>query len=122
MATKITTSGLELQIQWKDGTTSWVKLKDIKESNPLQVAEYVLLQKIEKEFAFLWWVKHTIRTRDRIISMLKPNNLVRRGMKFGVVIPKDINHAIELGRIIDNDLWREAFQKEFQRLRLHSNF
>jgi hypothetical protein len=31
---KITTKGLMLLVMWKDGLTSWVKLKDLKASNP----------------------------------------------------------------------------------------
>ena len=34
----ITTKGWELKILWKDGTSTWIPLKDIKESNPIEVA------------------------------------------------------------------------------------
>ena len=44
---KITTTGWELQIQWVDGTCSWLPLKDIKESNPLQVAEYEVSRNLD---------------------------------------------------------------------------
>eukprot|EP00957_Ditylum_brightwellii_P047236 3587953-Ditylum_brightwellii.AAC.1 len=33
-----TTAGLSLCVKWKDGTTSWEKLTDVKESNPAQFA------------------------------------------------------------------------------------
>jgi hypothetical protein len=36
---KPTTAGWELLIQWKDGSTSWVTLKEAKHSYPVQVAE-----------------------------------------------------------------------------------
>jgi hypothetical protein len=36
---KITTRGWSLLGQWKDGSTSWEQLKDLKESNPIEVAE-----------------------------------------------------------------------------------
>jgi hypothetical protein len=35
-----TTKGWKLLVQWKDGTTTWVPLKDLKESNPVEVAQY----------------------------------------------------------------------------------
>ena len=35
-----TTKGWFLCVEWKDGTTSWEKLADLKESNPVEVAEY----------------------------------------------------------------------------------
>ena len=35
---KNTTSGCKLQVEWKDGLTSWVTLKYLKASNPLELA------------------------------------------------------------------------------------
>ena len=32
---KITTQGWELVVEWKNGSTSWMKLKDLKESSPI---------------------------------------------------------------------------------------
>ena len=37
-----TTKGWKLCIQWMDGSTSWEALKDLKESNPVEIAEYVV--------------------------------------------------------------------------------
>ena len=33
-----TTKGWEFCVEWKDGTTSWARLADLKESNPVEVA------------------------------------------------------------------------------------
>ena len=37
---KITAKGWELLVQWKDGSSSWEKLKDLKVSNLIKVAEH----------------------------------------------------------------------------------
>ena len=37
-----TTAGWQLCIQWKDGSTLWEKLSDLKESHPIECAEYAL--------------------------------------------------------------------------------
>jgi hypothetical protein len=47
-----TTKGWELCIQWKDGTTTWQRLADMKESNPLEVAEYAVAAEIDQEPVF----------------------------------------------------------------------
>ena len=39
---KDTTKGWEILIQWKDGSTTWEVLKDVKESYPVQIAEYAV--------------------------------------------------------------------------------
>ena len=66
-----TTVGWKFNIKWRDGTTKWVSLKDIKESNPIEVAEYVTARYIQEEPAFAWWVTYTLRKRDRIIASVK---------------------------------------------------
>ena len=59
-----TTVGWALQIKWKNGSTQWVKLKDLKESNPVDVAEYATARGIQEEPAFTWWVPYTLHKSD----------------------------------------------------------
>ena len=42
-----TTGGLKFRVKWKDGTATWISLKDRKESNPIEVAEYVTARNIQ---------------------------------------------------------------------------
>ena len=37
---KQTTIGQQLLVKWKDGSLDWTDLKDIKKSNPVEVAKY----------------------------------------------------------------------------------
>lgn len=84
-----TTKGWQLCVQLKDGTTSWERLADLKESNPVQAAEYAVNNKLVHEPAFQWWVPYTIRKRDRIISKLRTRYL-RKEQKFGITLPKSV--------------------------------
>ena len=49
----ITTKGWQLQVQWENGERSWIALKDIKESNPLEVAKFAIDHGLESEPALL---------------------------------------------------------------------
>ena len=49
---RITTKGWKLCVQWKDGSTSWEPLKRVKESYPVEIAEYAVANKIASEPAF----------------------------------------------------------------------
>ena len=62
-----TTKGWHLCVQWNYGTTTWERLSDLKESHPIQVAEYSLAQGISHEPAFNWWVTHVLKKREAII-------------------------------------------------------
>ena len=47
-----TTKGWEVCIQWEDGSSTWNQVKDVKESFPVQLAEYAVLNQITYESAF----------------------------------------------------------------------
>ena len=48
-----TMKGWQLLVQWKGGSTSWTLLKDLKESNPVEVAEYAVANKVANEPVFI---------------------------------------------------------------------
>ena len=49
-----TTKGWKLCVKWKDSSTSWERLADLKESNPVEVAEYAMANGVDAETAFAW--------------------------------------------------------------------
>ena len=57
---KCTTKGWELCVEWRDGSTDWVSLKDIKNSYPVEAAMYACDNNIHEEPAFAWWVPYTL--------------------------------------------------------------
>ena len=44
-----TTVGWKLLVVWRDGSDQWIPLKDLKESNPLDVADYAKANRIDDE-------------------------------------------------------------------------
>ena len=60
-----TTIGWELLAQWKDRSTNWISLKDLKEPYPMQAAEYAVVAKISMEPAFAWWVPHMLEKNTK---------------------------------------------------------
>jgi hypothetical protein len=51
---KRSTIGWQVCCQWKDGSTSWENLADLKDSHPLETAEYAVTQGIDHEPALNW--------------------------------------------------------------------
>ena len=68
---KCTTQGWDHLFKLGDGMTAWIPLKDLKESMPVQVAEYTIGNKIAEEPAYAWWIQDVLRCRDHIISKVK---------------------------------------------------
>jgi hypothetical protein len=86
------TQGWQLLCQWKDGSTNWVALKDMKNSYPVQVVEYAKANRIDDEPAFAWWTEFTLQKHDRILSKAK-TKYWQRTHKFGLRIPKSVAEA-----------------------------
>jgi hypothetical protein len=106
-----TTQGWKLLIQWADETETWIPLKDMKESHPVEVAEFAKARGIAQEPAFAWWVPHTLRRRDVILSKIK-TRIRKTDRKYGIELPTSVNHAMELDRKNKNTFWRDALAKE----------
>ena len=85
-----TTKGWEILLQWKDGSTTWEALKDIKECYPLQIGDYAIANGIANKPAFSWWVPHVVKKRNRIIAKVKSKYWLRTH-KFGLKIPKTVD-------------------------------
>ena len=113
------TAGWHLCVKWLDGSTSWQSLKDLKESYPLQVAEYAVMQGIEDEPAFNWWVTFVLKKRERIIKAVKRREAkyLKRSFKFGIEVPRTVREAYELDRKNGNTLWADAIKKEMEMVR-----
>ena len=108
-----TTKGWEILVQWKDGSTTWSKLKDMKDSYPVQLAECAVQNKIDDEPAFAWWVPHTIKKKAIIIKKVKSKYWLRTH-KYGIRIPKTVKEAIEIDAENGNTLWWDALMKEMK--------
>jgi hypothetical protein len=66
-----TTTGWRLLVKWKDQSETWIHLKDMKESHPVEVAKFAKARRIADEPAFVWWVPYTLRKQDMILSAVK---------------------------------------------------
>ena len=80
---KRTTRRCKILVEWKYGSVDWIPLNYLKQSNPVEMAEYTVANYISDEPAFNWWFKETLRHRDRIISKVK-SKYWRTSHKFGV--------------------------------------
>jgi len=114
---KKTTRGWDICVEWRDGSTSWIPLKDVKQANPLELAEYALTNNLSNEPAFKWWVPEILRKKHRITSKLK-TKYWRTTHKFGIEIPKSVEHALQIDRDMGTDYWRCAIEKEMKNVRI----
>ena len=88
----------------------------MKESHPVQVAEYAVASRIAEEPAFAWWVRYTLGKRNCIISKLKSKYWVQTH-KFSIKIPKTVEEARAFDLENGNTMWWDAIFKEMWNVR-----
>jgi hypothetical protein len=97
------TKGWHLCVEWKDGNTSWEWLADLKESNPVEVAEYASTKSLFDTPGFFWWAPHVLKKRTRSIADVT-KRYHKRTHKFGIEVPKIWDDCVRLYKENDNTL------------------
>ena len=120
MVPKRTTRGWKMLCDSRDNAQTWIDLKELKDSNPIELAEYAVANGIDREPAFLWWVPHVLKKRNRIISKLK-KRYWRRTHKFDIRVPKSIMEALLIDQEEGNTFWFDSFKKELDKIMVAFN-
>lgn len=113
----ITTKGWEVLVQWKDGSSDWIALKDLKNTYPVELAEFAVRRNVHEMPAFAYWVPYVLKKRDTIISKLK-TKYWERTHKYGIKIPKTMKEALDLDRENGDTYWYDAIKKEMKNVRV----
>lgn len=106
-----TTKGWKLLVRWKDGSETWIPLTHMKESHPVETAEFAMARRIDNEAAFAWWVPYVLRKRENIISKVKAR-MRKTERKYGIQIPTSVEDARRLDTENGNTFWMDALAKE----------
>ena len=91
-------------VQWKDGSTTWVALKDMKEAYPVQAAEYAVENRVSLGPAFDWWDPYVLKKRNRIIAKIKCKYWLKTH-KHGIKVPKNAEQKKSVDKKNGNTLW-----------------
>ena len=65
------TKGVEVLVQWKDGSTTWVNLNYTKNSYSIHIAKYAVQHRITGNPEFAWWIRYVLEKRNHIIGKMK---------------------------------------------------
>ena len=113
---KRTTRGWKFLVQWKDGSTDWIPLSVLKETNVLELSEYAVANQLQEEPAFTWWLPTILKRKKRIVAKMK-SKYWKTNEKFGITLPHSVEEALEIDCKNGNTLWFGAIQKEIKNVR-----
>ena len=91
-------------------------LKYMKNSYPVQMANYAVQHRITGDPAFAWWILHVLAKRNRIIGNMKSKYWVQMH-KFGVKISKSVQDSKAFDEENVNTLWWYDKCKEIKNIR-----
>ena len=114
---KRTTKGWEFFVRWKDGSGDWTTMKDLKDSYPVQLADYAIANGLQKKPAFAWWVPYTLKKRIAIISKVK-SKYWERTHKYGIRVPKNVKEAKRIDTENGDTFWQDAITMEMKNNRI----
>ena len=105
-----TLMGWKLLVIWKNHSKTWMPLKDLKESIPLEVAEFAQALCIADEPAFCWWVPFVMPKQEYIISAVK-SRVRKTTHKYGIEITKSQEEAFRFDKNNSISLWSDSLLK-----------
>ena len=83
----------------------------MKESHPVETAKFAKARGVNDEAAFAYWVPHTLRKRNVIVSIVK-SRARKTSHKHGIELPTSVENAHELDKKNGNTFWCDAIKKE----------
>ena len=100
MGSRKSTAGWELKVRTKlalddSYDESWMPLRVLKYVKLIMTIEYAVSVGIDYQPAFSWWVHQTLKVRDKIV-VAATRRMRQSKFKFGVEVPRDLDHAKKL--------------------------
>jgi hypothetical protein len=102
-------------MEWKDGSTSWELLSALKETNPVEVADYAVVHQLMSEPAFAWWVPYKLKKRMRIVAAVN-SCFSLNSHKFGVQLPRSCQEALAIDAATNTSYWKDSINLEIKKV------
>jgi hypothetical protein len=83
----------------------------MKESHPVEVAEFAKARGIADEPAFVCWLPYTLRKQEEILSAVK-SRIRKVTHKYGINISTSLEHAYVIDKKNGDSFWKNAIDKE----------
>ena len=93
-----------ISILCRSQVRQWIPLKVLNESNPVEVANYVMSNRLINKPAIKWQAPYTLRKRHHIVSNVVCR-VKKEAHKYGIRIPRSIQTETVIGAISLKRKW-----------------
>jgi Reverse transcriptase (RNA-dependent DNA polymerase) len=118
---------IRVKTNWLDGDPTWIPLDVMKAEHPFLIVDYYTRNpKLFYHPDFKWVAELAVKEPQKIRDMRKAfkasvDRLTPK-YQFGVEVPRDVRHALELDRQNGNNLWAEAIGIEVKQINDYKTF
>lgn len=114
---------LRLLVLWRGGCQSWIQAEALKNEEPLLIIHYAMKNKLQNHRDFNW-IKGFIKDPGKLERVTKAfaarSNAPR--YKFGIQVPRSVQHAFRLDQANKEVLWKQALDKEVNQINDYETF
>ena len=107
-----------MKVRLADGPKMWMPLDRLREADPHLVIDYVFKHGLEHDDGYKW-VHEYLKHDEDCIQMVRTHKTATettKKYKFGVEVPRNAKHAMELDKANGNTGWRDATQLELKQI------
>jgi hypothetical protein len=107
---------IDVQVKWDNGSITWEHMEMIKKDDPVLLAIYAKERNLSHSHGWRW-ARKMLKSNKRFARALKLlKGQVAHGpkYKFGVLIPRNKKHALQIDKENGNTLWADSMDAEIQ--------
>ena len=121
---KIKNGKLSCKVLWSDMTTTWENVYALFHHVPQALYDYSKDNKLSNKKAWNHLEKcyEASLNFDSMAKAFKTSQIKGPKFKFGVEVPRSVNHALQLDKKNGNTLWEDAIKTELKMLEKYNTF
>jgi hypothetical protein len=114
---------LLLKVGWTEGHYSWIDADPLRIQCPFLIIDYVNRQNLRAHADFRWVCDVSdgnIREYARAFAAVVNKDAPK--YKFGEIVPRNVNHALQIDAMNGNTDWQDAINKELKQIQDYRTF
>jgi hypothetical protein len=110
--------------EWMNGGASWVQLQAMLTHDPFVLIQYASDNELTSQTGWKWVLKMVSDT-SKMATVVKSHHTAVKNApkyKFGIEVPRNVRHALQLDEANGNTLWRDAMATELGQINDYKTF
>ena len=115
---------LKMKVLYQDGAKTWIDLNVLRMHDPMLCIKYAFRHNLLGKPGWEW-INHYMESDQefgKMVHAYKVSRTTGRKFKFGIEVPKNVNHARELDGQNGDNQWKDAIDIELKQINDYQTF